>query len=561
MFLLENDEPQKEAEGSQAVEADLVYNLKRFDSDQVTPNIGAPFDFKYFFSYFLVLVFLVSIWSGMRYFSYRQFYNTVAFVSSTSEKGGNLIVDHIVKGAKIFASSSVRSIGGEKEIVFSRWKTFFVEKHSFFVAQKTILANGAYLLGQDLYLTAGDITLSVKMKIHASFAFLKKETGFLLAEIGDGYTQLANWTTTFSSQFKGRYVALKNRLFVQTPSSKTDISKNLSLKNEKNDEKEILSNESQEKKTDHLVREVIVAKVNPVKVVSGEVKNISNDLFSGVKQGAGIFTDNILFLSETVKQVAVGAFVDTNKTITETVKQTDQQLVINRENFVSKIKILTEKDSDSKLSSSSGEISLDKKISNKVSNNKTDKDLLVLKSSTGDYQPPRILSLIEWLTIPSFNSISVSVYFERAYPVQAVLRDTFDFAIRLPNNLFGDVYLAWSNFINQMLASRDSVDLSSNNTREQLKKEILAEIQSEGLGNVSIQDSASTSLFSDSGVVLVKPSGSTTIDLASLKKLQDSFSDRVLVNFNEDGKTGVIQPVFRDRVGEKYIFILTPIKK
>ena len=118
------------------------------------------------------------------------------------------------------------------------------------------------------------------------------------------------------------------------------------------------------------------------------------------------------------------------------------------------------------------------------------------------------------------------------------------------------VALAWDNFFGGFTGD----NLSNTALREQLKNEILQELSQNG--GATVEDSNASSMFSSSGIVVMKPTGSSTVDLANVKKLQDAFSDRVIVNFDKDGQTGVVQPIFRNnKIGPKFQFVLTPIKQ
>jgi hypothetical protein len=115
-----------------------------------------------------------------------------------------------------------------------------------------------------------------------------------------------------------------------------------------------------------------------------------------------------------------------------------------------------------------------------------------------------------------------------------------------------DIKMAWRGFA----ANFAHTEISPDVWREQIKAEILAELSA----GTSIKNASST-LSGETGIVVMKSNGAALADLADIKKLQDSFSDRVIVNFDDGGKTGVIQPIFRDRLGEKYLFVITPINK
>lgn len=169
------------------------------------------------------------------------------------------------------------------------------------------------------------------------------------------------------------------------------------------------------------------------------------------------------------------------------------------------------------------------------------------------------LFLPKWIAQPSFFPVVFTSYEKKIFPVRTILNTVISTFINTKNSITNSVAIAWSGFFDQIFDESNSVDLSNASLREQLKKEILQELQNGGTATVKAGFLNST--FTDTGIVLLKQSGSNIVDLNNVKNIQDSFSDRVLINFDKEGETGVIQPIFRDRIGEKYIFVITPVKK
>jgi hypothetical protein len=164
-----------------------------------------------------------------------------------------------------------------------------------------------------------------------------------------------------------------------------------------------------------------------------------------------------------------------------------------------------------------------------------------------------------WLIWPGFVPVVFSSYFNRILPYRNTLNDGIWTVIDVWDSVISNAYLAWDNFLNKFIAKDNTIDLSNVSLREQLKQEILQELQKDN-SNISIKNTSSTSMYLNNGIVLMKTASSTLVDLGNIKKIQDSFSDRVLVNFDRAGQTGIIQPIFRDHLGEKYIFVVTPTK-
>ena len=63
------------------------------------------------------------------------------------------------------------------------------------------------------------------------------------------------------------------------------------------------------------------------------------------------------------------------------------------------------------------------------------------------------------------------------------------------------------------------------------------------------------------GLVVLPSTGNPASDAAIKLDLQNTFSDRVEVEFDQSGQTGVITPIFKSGRGDNYIFILTPIRQ
>jgi hypothetical protein len=141
-----------------------------------------------------------------------------------------------------------------------------------------------------------------------------------------------------------------------------------------------------------------------------------------------------------------------------------------------------------------------------------------------------LVSSVIW---PEAGTIVAFSYLERSGGVRRFVADTWSLGQAIGN--------AWNGFLGRM-----SGETLSETAREQIKSEIMAELEQK---------------FDSSGLVVMKPTASSSADAANIRKLQDAFSDRVIVDFAEDGQTGVIQPVFRDKVGQKYMFVLTPSAK
>lgn len=68
-----------------------------------------------------------------------------------------------------------------------------------------------------------------------------------------------------------------------------------------------------------------------------------------------------------------------------------------------------------------------------------------------------------------------------------------------------------------------------------------------------------TSGLQDEGLVVIPSSYEDISDEERLKRVQDSFSDEVVIETDEDGRSGIIQPVFRTQEGESFLYVLVPV--
>lgn len=179
-------------------------------------------------------------------------------------------------------------------------------------------------------------------------------------------------------------------------------------------------------------------------------------------------------------------------------------------------------------------------------------------AAAGEISDP--LSLIHFWRVyilePNLYSFISLAYREVISPVRAPFDRIWSGVAAVGKEWGEGIASSWGSFFARLGGGTEE---SNAELKAELKKEILAELATGGAA--TYKEGNVASMFSESGIVVMKASGSTTIDASNVKKLQDAFSDRVIVNFDESGQTGVVQPIFRDRVGQKYLFVLTPLNK
>jgi len=124
------------------------------------------------------------------------------------------------------------------------------------------------------------------------------------------------------------------------------------------------------------------------------------------------------------------------------------------------------------------------------------------------------------------------------------------------NRLVGN----WRSFVGRESPDDESIDVE--NLRQSLKMEILAEIEEELSGLFSSgQEPKPVMVDSGDGQgVVVVPLTQETDQQKVKTDIQDMFSDPVNIDFEADGQSGIITPIFRGSTGNNYIFILTPIR-
>lgn len=132
------------------------------------------------------------------------------------------------------------------------------------------------------------------------------------------------------------------------------------------------------------------------------------------------------------------------------------------------------------------------------------------------------------------------------------------------------VLLNWQNFLgmNPVEPSRPqpapvafpSLTASSTNELEQyIGQYISSEFQK--LITQLRSGSAGPSSGPGAGVVVIPSIGSVQGDAAILQRIQSSFSDQVRIELDPSGTSGVITPLFGGASNERYLFLLTPVRR
>lgn len=63
------------------------------------------------------------------------------------------------------------------------------------------------------------------------------------------------------------------------------------------------------------------------------------------------------------------------------------------------------------------------------------------------------------------------------------------------------------------------------------------------------------------GMVVAPSSGDGVKDRDLIAQIKDSFSDEVSVIPGEDGRSGIVKPIFKKRSGQSYMYVMVPVKE
>jgi len=305
--------------------------------------------------------------------------------------------------------------------------------------------------------------------------------------------------------------------------------------------------------TSSLVKE----KFSDTILISDGLIDLAKEINQGAKQGSKIALD---LASQTIGQlgnVVSSGFTVSYDVVGETIIKSNKQVLKTGEKVAAKINQQSQKPIAQADSAKVLDISALAFSSLKFG-------LVALSNQVAlEYNPLSALKLwTDLIANPTTKPLAVLSYQESILPIRLSINSFLFKSWDLVNGLSGNITLAWTDFYHQLTGTAttgDNDNLANQTDREKLKQEIIKELQQQGVVTFNNTNQAST--FDDQGVILIKPTGSSTLDLSNIKNIKESFSDRVIIDFSPDGQSGVLQPVFRNRIGEKYIFLITPVKQ
>jgi hypothetical protein len=136
----------------------------------------------------------------------------------------------------------------------------------------------------------------------------------------------------------------------------------------------------------------------------------------------------------------------------------------------------------------------------------------------------------------------------------AWLADMADAVTQYTIDLYHSFINAWSKFLG-FNKTADTSNLSGKPTdmvalKAQIKQEVYDQLKQELLNRPGFV-----------GLSAFPSTGSTSTDLTRTENIKQMFSDKVNVQVSPDGKSGTVKPIFRDRLGGNYLFLLSPDNK
>jgi hypothetical protein len=63
------------------------------------------------------------------------------------------------------------------------------------------------------------------------------------------------------------------------------------------------------------------------------------------------------------------------------------------------------------------------------------------------------------------------------------------------------------------------------------------------------------------GIIAFPSTGNSALDSATVAKLSETFSDEIIVVSGSDNDPPIIRPVFRDTIGEGYLYLVVPLNQ
>lgn len=504
--------------------------------------------------YAIALFFLLAVFFAFDKLPFVKFQQAVKQVTILVAEGGREVVRSVSRGVNVSLGSATKSSITNGNVVAGRWADFLKDKRRFVAKHMGIFKNGAQLLYMDAKLTFGDLTASSKGSIKQSMKVFGGKTIYLFSALTDffvfeaklaeiAYNQavktsfLASGKIISLSQSAGSRVgtALQRGLgsVPKFADGIFDSATNLALEREK-----------------HLfVSDPEFDALVLFRNYFERLFAISAEFLTGTAEGVLVAKESAFSVWVGSKGFIARGFVEGKNSILTAFRAADLEL----------------KTTESKLDSNVGRIG--EKLVLSASLNKSPK---IFENKSADVADVRggvattsSINLFEIGTLSQFflirsaspikktaiSGVAVA-YGNVIYPVRKEIETVVSLAVSKGQYMTGKVSSAWKDFLDRLSRIFDWGKLGEIE-RDQIKREILDELREAGLGNEQTKD----------GIVVLKKTGDPAIDAKNVQNIYDSFSDKVIVDFESDGRAGIVQPVFRSGNGQKYIFLMTPINR
>jgi|GEM_PF-5268974 len=503
---------------------------------------------------------LMAVLVGSRAFSFELFHQQVSNFTTATTRGAVVASQNIKTGAEIVDQEFYQSDSPLVGSVMTRWKNFIVSQKDEIVKQSDYLsARVSKLAGR-----TGEA-------VPAELAVIQNASAQLDLDLYGGSKILSG---IFLSAIKAPGLAMLNSFAGLEHSASIGIGRGIELVRVssgvirpssvlvslKQDVSVALS--SSQKKIMNGTGQLALGRKAFVGTAIGTGET-GKEFVSGAMDGARLVHQSLAGELGFGWDFIVGGFVSAGQSVARAFGQANGQLLAIRQTALTRF-ASRQKTGLSKLSAGT---SVPQSIMSKLAKEKEREVAIVsmpakIPVSSSNETVPKATPEAGFSFLSGYASdynlltLPALAYDRVIFPVRIPLNKTLSSFAGTGSSLEGGIALAWGNFFGGF----GGKDLSDQTLREQLKNEILQELSQTGVATV--KDSNASSMFNASGIVVMKPTGSSTVDLTNVKKLQDSFSDRVIVNFDKDGQTGVIQPIFRNnKIGPKFQFVLTPIKQ
>lgn len=131
--------------------------------------------------------------------------------------------------------------------------------------------------------------------------------------------------------------------------------------------------------------------------------------------------------------------------------------------------------------------------------------------------------------------------------VGEMIRLFFGSVARWFKDLADNVVAKWALFLSGSTREERALSDAKAELKSQLRTELLGELPG-------------TSTPPE-GIIVLPKTGSADANRIRAAALEGIFSDQVIIETDETGKSGTIRPIFRSGVGQDYLYVMVPVKQ